>query len=357
MKKFNANKALRTDEVNYRHLARVIDYIFYETIYRPIADIINKEITDKWYELEAPEVVKERKDQHEDNIKAEIRRNKESILPVPMVTNAKQKTPLIKAILSGQVQYKEGKFEGSFNLAISKEIRKMGGKFDSKQKVWKLPKDKLTYDVMGAIGQIHDKMQKVTRMIDGHLQNLQRLAEKNPQYSLEKYFALTISQFEDKFEDGLAGIIVPPVLTDEMRDNLADKYTNNMNLYINDWTKKSIVRLRKRIQKNALDGYRSSSFIKELEHDFQMSHSKAKFLARQETALLMSQFREERYKSAGVRRYRWSTSGDQRVRPYHKRLNGQIFSWDNPPIVDAYGHRAHPGQDFGCRCIAIPIID
>ena len=357
MKKFNANKALRNEEAYYGPLERVLDYIFYETIYRPIVDIINEELTDKWYAVEAPKVVRERKEQHEDNIREEIKRYKETVLPVPLITNARGQNALIEAILSGRVQYHSEHFEGAFNASISKEIRKMGGKWDRRYKSFYLPKDKLSYDVQSAIGQASDKMKRLSRRIDAHLQNVQRLNEQGPRYGLEKTFGKAIDKLEDKFEEGVKDLIVAPTLTAEMKENLADMYTTNMNLYIKGWTEKSIIRLRKRIQKNAFDGYRASSFVKEIEHDFQMSHAKAKFLARQETSLLMSQFREERYKSVGVKRYRWSTSGDQRVRPFHDRLNNQIFSWDNPPIVDKYGHRAHPGQDFGCRCIAIPIID
>lgn len=357
MKKFNANKALRNEEGYYSPLAKALDYIFYETIYRPIIDIINEEITDGWYEVEAQKVVRERKEEHQDNIKEEIKRYKDSILPVPLITNAKQKSALIKAILSGKVQYHASRFEGSFNAAISSEIRRLGGKWDARYKNWYLPKSKLPFDVDSAIGQVAMKMGNMGSRIDAHLQNLQRLNEQKPEYGLEKQFSYAIDKLEDRFEEGIANLIIAPELTPEMRKNLAEQYTKNMNLYIQGWTEKSIIRLRKRIQKNAFEGYRASSFVKEIEHDFQISHAKAKFLARQETSLLMSQFREERYKSVGVQKYRWSTSGDQRVRPFHKRLNGQIFTWDNPPIVDAYGHRAHPGQDFGCRCIAIPIID
>jgi SPP1 gp7 family putative phage head morphogenesis protein len=53
----------------------------------------------------------------------------------------------------------------------------------------------------------------------------------------------------------------------------------------------------------------------------------------------------------------WSTSHDRRVRDSHKELNGRVFTWDNPPIVDpARGRRAHPGQDYGCRCVAVPVM-
>lgn len=355
-KQFNARKALRNEESFYRDIEKVLNHIFYEIIYRPIIAIINEEIGSGWSEIEAPKVVRERELQKKDDLKEEIRRNKE-VIPEGLRTNAKEKTPLIKAILSGKVQYINNHFEGKFSSSISKEIRQMGGRWDSRRKSWSIPSNKLSYDVQTAIGQVADKMIKVSNRINEHLNTIQEIVKENPNFGLERYFVDTIDKLDERFRDGLEKIIVAPNLTEEEKQNLAREYTNNMNLYINGWMDDSIVRLRKRVQRNAFDGYRSSQLVKEIEHDYQVSHNKARFLARQETSLLMSQFREERYKSVGVEKYRWSTSGDQRVRPFHKRLNGRVFTWDNPPIVDENGRRAHPGQDFGCRCIAIPIID
>ncbi|MFA5380138.1 MAG: minor capsid protein, partial [Dehalococcoidia bacterium] len=81
-------------------------------------------------------------------------------------------------------------------------------------------------------------------------------------------------------------------------------------------------------------------------------------LARQETSLFFSKFSMNRASSAGVRRYKWSTSHDGRVRERHKELNGTIHSVDDPPVVDLKtGRRAHPGCDFGCRCAAIWVLE
>ncbi|MBO7735913.1 MAG: minor capsid protein [Methanobrevibacter sp.] len=356
MKKFNANKALRNDERIYGPLEKVLNYIFYEILYRPIIDIVNSEITAEWSILVAPEVIEARKRQKIDDLRAEIKRNRE-VIPEAMRTNAKdKKSALVDAILSGRVQYVNDHFEGTFSSSISREIKSMGGKFDSRRKQWRITSKNLSYDTQLAIGQVSDKVKRLQEKISNYLDVMNRMLERGARYKLERYYSKAINELDGHFVDGIKDIMVAPELTDGMRDNLAKMYTENMSLYINKWAKKSIVRLRKRVEKNAINGYRASNLVEELEHDYQMSHNKAKFLARQETSLLMSQFREERYKSIGINEYTWSTSGDSRVRPMHKRLHGKVFSWDNPPIVDESGRRAHPGQDFGCRCLAIPKI-
>lgn len=88
-----------------------------------------------------------------------------------------------------------------------------------------------------------------------------------------------------------------------------------------------------------------------LEERYAVSRSRAKLIARDQIAKLNGQVTEHRQRSAGVSRYQWNTSGDERVRPSHAKLDGEVFRWDDPPSI------GHPGQDFQCRCVALPIVD
>ena len=319
--KYDSTKALRNKEVFYLPIEKYLNKIFAAVLYKPILNIISEEIGDTW--------VKE---------------------------NSKE--DLIRAILSGRIQYTPTQhFEGKFNSMISREISRLGGHWDSKRKRWYLPKNLLPYDVQDAIGQAEFKFRSLTEKVTKHLDSLyQRFLEFNEQYDLFNLFENTVNKLEKSFQEGAKGIIVTPKLTPEMIKNIAEEWGENLNLYIKNWEIESIKRLRERVLANTFIGNRAESLVNIIEHDFGMSENKAKFLARQETALLMSQFREERFKSAGVQKYRWSTSGDSRVRERHRELNGKVFTWDNPPIIDEQGHRGHPGQDFNCRCIAIPLV-
>lgn len=82
-----------------------------------------------------------------------------------------------------------------------------------------------------------------------------------------------------------------------------------------------------------------------------VSANRAELIARDQTLKLNGAITKARQVAAGVRRYTWSTVGDERVRDDHKILEGEIFSWDAPP------EPGHPGQDFQCRCVAIPVIE
>jgi len=130
-----------------------------------------------------------------------------------------------------------------------------------------------------------------------------------------------------------------------------------LQLYINGWSEQAILRLREKVAVNTFQGYRASALVDMIESENEVSHRKAVFLAKQETSLLVSKYRQERYEDIGVTHYKWSTSRDSRTRHDHKILDQKIFRFDDPPIVDqATGRRGNPGTDYGCRCIAIPIL-
>ena len=104
-------------------------------------------------------------------------------------------------------------------------------------------------------------------------------------------------------------------------------------------------------------GTRVETVAKEIQNRFGVTKSRARLIARDQIAKANGQLTEIRHREAGVTRYRWSTSGDERVRPKHKALNRTEHSWDYPPVVNSKGERRHPGGDIQCRCVAVPILD
>ena len=109
-----------------------------------------------------------------------------------------------------------------------------------------------------------------------------------------------------------------------------------------------------------------STITKAIQEEYNISKSKAKSLARDQLATLNSQITQLQQRDAGCSKYKWSASHDSRVRDCHRELDGQIFSWDDPPEmwyetksrgVVYTGRHCHPGEDYLCRCVAIPVFD
>lgn len=116
------------------------------------------------------------------------------------------------------------------------------------------------------------------------------------------------------------------------------------------------------MKKIVLDGYLNgktvSKIAKEIQHTYGTTKSHARLIAKDQTGKLNAKITQYQQQSCGVNKYKWRTAGDGRVRDDHKDLNGKIFDWDHPPVVDQKkGRRAHPGEDYNCRCVAIPVFD
>lgn len=89
--------------------------------------------------------------------------------------------------------------------------------------------------------------------------------------------------------------------------------------------------------------------IKKLGEDVE---SRAMLIARDQSSKLNAALTRARHEEAGIKKYMWSTSGDERVRASHAEKDGQIFEYTNPPA-----DTGHPGHDVNCRCVQIPVLD
>lgn len=76
-----------------------------------------------------------------------------------------------------------------------------------------------------------------------------------------------------------------------------------------------------------------------------------------ETNALHAEYTEGYSKAAGLTKYVWTSQLDEIVRPGHARLEGTVQLWSERPIAGDDGHRAHPGEDRFCRCVAFPWDD
>lgn len=105
------------------------------------------------------------------------------------------------------------------------------------------------------------------------------------------------------------------------------------------------------------DSTRFQEIAKEIKRSTEVTESRAVLIARTEVARTSATLTQARAESIGADSYIWRTSGDSSVRSDHKKLNGKIFQWNNPPVADERsGERANPGCIWNCRCFAEPII-
>lgn len=96
------------------------------------------------------------------------------------------------------------------------------------------------------------------------------------------------------------------------------------------------------------DGLDQKKVIATLKKRFNVSHSRAKLIARNESLNVLSGLEEVQQTNVGIKQYKWVTAHDERVRESHVERDGKTFNWGSSDIK--------PGEEINCRCIAEGII-
>ena len=124
--------------------------------------------------------------------------------------------------------------------------------------------------------------------------------------------------------------------------------------------------MKEAITESYFNGEKLRTAQKRIQDEYDVSKSKARSIVRDQIGTLTCLMAKTQQTDAGCKKYRWSTSKDIRVRDCHRELHGKIISWDDPPPMwymtksrgKVYtGRRCHPGEDYGCRCVAIPYFE
>lgn len=86
---------------------------------------------------------------------------------------------------------------------------------------------------------------------------------------------------------------------------------------------------------------------------------RAKNIALDQTRKAYNAINKARMQGLGVGKFEWiHTGGSQKPRQDHIDMSGNIYSFDDPPVIDERtGERGIPGQAPNCRCTMRPILD
>jgi SPP1 gp7 family putative phage head morphogenesis protein len=259
---------------------------------------------------------------------------------------------ILDAISSGRIAFHQGYFRGRFSSSLSRELVRMGARWDRKHGGFAILSSKLPVGVRLAITLSEDRVNRMFDKVNASLSEIlpQQIADR---LDAESFFDKTLWKTDLTIKRQVRAIKVQPELNSEQRALVSKEYSTNLRRYIKDWTEQEIFKLRKRVQKTAISGERYAKLADTIQRSYEVSKSKAKFLARQETNLMLTKFQESRYRSAGSAGYYWQCVHGTRlhpVRPMHKALDGKYISWDNPPQTNKNGDRNHAGEDYNCRC-------
>lgn len=267
---------------------------------------------------------------------------------------------LIDALNRGDIFYVGNGFKAKkrFSNAVSNELIRLGAKYDKFTHTFLIDKNLLSVDIVKCIENSLLRAQTKLNMINAFLADI----ELNLNQIIETMIFDTevieiLDDVGNQVQQNVRKInVISPELTEQQKQQIASDYTYNMQYYIKKWAVERIPEMRMKVQKAILEGYRPDQVQQMLEKEYGIGKNKAKFLAQNETSIMLSSLKKSMYTEMGFTEFVWQTVLDGRERVLHHKYNGKIFSFDSPPVIDERtGQIGLPGQTYNCRCNLIPI--
>lgn len=309
-------KPQRLRPSDYSDMRKQLEVLFYELVFKPVVDLL------------AP---------HNAQVRAAAKELRNAIV-----------APVVAAVRSGRIQYVGSTFSGNFNAEISKALKSYGATYNKRQGTFTIMEQDLPLEVLTAVNEYADESEKLHDALSDKLDEIQRGLEKAIKDSPVDASELVV-KMEGGFNSAYGEAIGKEELSDRAKKKLTEDYSDNMELWIKKWSEESIRELRTIVEENAAAGYRFDVLVDKIQNRYDVSRTKAEFLARQETSLFISKHRQQKFEDAGVTSYIWQTAGDARVREDHAKLDGREFEYANPPIIDeSTGMKGNPGEGFNC---------
>ena len=215
----------------------------------------------------------------------------------------KNETPAYPAIelalSSGRLTFNNGIFSGKFNAAVSRELKKLGAWWQSKDSTFHLATDKIPVQITRAIELSETRFVKKLDKLDAKLVNI--LDKKVwKQFSLTDLFDKAIFRMDKEFRKNVETVTIQPKVTDFQAKKISEEWEDNLERDIKKFTEKQVQDLRALIKESYFKGDRYGSLIKAIQKIKNVSDTKAEFLARNETRNLAAAYQGARYVEAGI---------------------------------------------------------
>jgi len=140
------------------------------------------------------------------------------------------------------------------------------------------------------------------------------------------------------------GIDIEPILrADNKLTPLLEKAVQENVELITTIPQQYFEKLEKHITSAVAQGARHEKLKEVVKYIGNVTENRAKLIARDQISKMNGSFNRIRQTSIGIDSYRWSTSGDERVRETHAENDGKVFKWDSPP-----SETGNPGEDINC---------
>ena len=284
------------------------------------------------------------------------------ILKPNNVTN--DSNALFDALKSGDLYYQNGAFyskTGRFSNKIALELEKIGARYSKYGRCYRLTEAKIPERLLWIIQTTNAKVfadvAAIKKIMIDFVGNLDELVKNIQLTNLAEGMILDVEKRAYENMKANKVQVITPKMTDFRAREFAKNYTDTLRFDIKGKLPEEVVKMREVVGQMAIDGESRITIQRYIENNFVKDQKRAKFLARNECSIAVTEYLSATYQENGSEEFKWVANLDERVRDEHRELNGTVHRYDNPPIIDKRtGTRGMPGEFYNCRCTFIPIF-
>lgn len=163
-----------------------------------------------------------------------------------------------------------------------------------------------------------------------------------------KLYDLNVNAFKNAPQ---VEISIDDIELDERSKKIAQDYTYNLNYWVKKWEAKNIIKMREDVLKMVEEGARTPRIQEYFQKRWKVAEDKAHFLAVNESHLAGSVIKSTMYQELGSTKFKWGRSNSKEKRKLHEEYYGEVFSFDDPPIIDEkLGIKGLPRAIWNCKC-------
>lgn len=130
--------------------------------------------------------------------------------------------------------------------------------------------------------------------------------------------------------------------------NLTQKYATYLTQQIKNAKQSSLKGIVRDLKTRRIKNASYDDIVKYLEAKKATLDARLNYLIDNNAHQLQEEFKSITYQKLGIDKYEWQTMEDDRVREEHVQKNHKIFNFSDVP---------RPGEEHGCRCVAIAIVE
>lgn len=146
-------------------------------------------------------------------------------------------------------------------------------------------------------------------------------------------------------------------LDGQLKDMLSATITENVGL-IKSIPQEYLTAVQGAVMRSITQGNGLQDLVPFLEKHKEITLRRAQLIALDQNRKAMNNLSKGRMQNLGLKKFMWlHTGGSQEPRKLHQEYNGNVFSFDDLPVIDERtGERGIPGTAINCRCRMKPVI-